>query len=178
MEVSVTVYCGANPVDKSYINLSTKIGEGIASRGWRLVYGGSTLGMMGSCSNAALRLGGEVVGITLKRFKNYHNGLSEIIFVDTMRERQKLLSDLASAMIILPGGQGTLEEMSEVVVERRYKIHNKPLILVNYKGFWDPLIEQFRRMYSDGFAKDSNFLVIVNSAQDALNRLDQLLHTS
>ena len=105
MEVSVTVYCGANPVDKSYINLSTEIGEGIASRGWRLVYGGSTLGMMGSCSNAALRLGGEVVGITLKRFKNYHNGLSEIIFVDTMRERKKLLSDLASAMIILPGGQ-------------------------------------------------------------------------
>ena len=76
-------------------------------------------------------------------------------------------------MIILPGGQGTLEEMSEVVVERRYKIHNKPLVLVNYKGFWDPLIEQFRRMYSDGFAKDSNFLVVVNSAQDALNRLDQ-----
>lgn len=89
--------------------------------------------MMGSCSNAALRLGGEVVGIILKRFKNYHNGLSEIIFVDTMRERKKLLSDLASAMIILPGGQGTLEEMSEVIVERRYKIHNKPLILVNYK---------------------------------------------
>ena len=131
--------------------------------------------MMGSCSNAALHLGGEVVGVTLKRFKNYHDGLSEIVFVETMRERKKLLSDLASAMIILPGGQGTLEEMSEVVVERRYKIHNKPLILVNYKEFWNPLVEQFQRMYSDGFTKDSNFLIIVDSAQDALNRLDQLL---
>ena len=127
MTPKVCVYCGSRPGDNpAYAAAARALGQGLAARGIGLVYGGGKVGMMGALANAALAAGGEVVGIipgALCERELAHKGLSELIVVDDMAQRKAQLADRAQALISLPGGFGTLEEISEALSWAQLDLH-------------------------------------------------------
>ena len=141
---SITVYCSSSRhVAPVYFDAARELGEGIASCGWTLVYGGNNLGLMNAVASAARAGGGKVVGITPKMMaeQNIVDPLcDELIVTATMRERKALLEERGDAFIALPGGIGTFEEWFEVLVGRTLGYHDKPLVLLNVNGYYDPLL--------------------------------------
>lgn len=178
---AVTVYLAASRnVPQKYFDLAHAVGAAIAEEKWLLVYGGNDVGPMGALANGARSRGGRVIGITPHCFND--GGLAdqkchELIFVQNMRERKMLLESRGHAFVALPGGIGTLEEFFEILVGRLLEFHNKPILLVNLDGFWDPLIEMLRRYEAEGFVRPSTFAQfdIVTSVEEAVARLKQLL---
>lgn len=117
------------------------MGRVLAAQGITLVYGGSSIGLMGLMADAALAEGGRVVGVMprgLFRREVAHTGLSELIEVDSMHERKLTMFELSSAYVALPGGIGTLEELTEVLSWAQLGLHDRPIVTVNVDGFWDP----------------------------------------
>jgi len=145
---AVTVYAGSRRLAQAdHVALAAELGASIAARGWVLVYGGSNVGLMGACADAALEAGGRVEGVILDSFSRVaHRGLHALDVVDDMRARKAGLARRGDAFVALPGGFGTLEEVSEILVERQLGFHAKPLVLVNANGFWEPLLALFARM--------------------------------
>jgi uncharacterized protein (TIGR00730 family) len=145
---AVTVYAGSRTRARAeHLSLAAELGSAIAKRGWVLVYGGSNVGLMGACADAALRAGGRVEGVILDSFSRVaHQGLHALDVVGDMRSRKAGLARRGDAFVALPGGFGTLEEVSEILVERQLRFHAKPLVLLNADGFWDPLLALFARM--------------------------------
>ncbi len=165
---TVTLYAGSRRrMLPTYAELARQLGRGIAERGWVLAYGGANIGLMGECADAALAAGGEVRGVILDTFSRVaHRGLHALEVVDNMRERKAGLAHLGDAFVALPGGFGTLEELSEILVERQLAHHHKPLVLVSPDGFWDALIAQFERMVESGLLK-REYLGIISVVPDA-----------
>ncbi len=149
---AVTVYAGSRTRARAeHLSLAAELGTAIAKRGWVLVYGGSNVGLMGACADAALGAGGRVEGVILDSFSRVaHQGLHALDVVGDMRSRKAGLARRGDAFVALPGGFGTLEEVSEILVERQLRFHAKPLVLVNADGFWDPLLALFARMTDAG----------------------------
>jgi len=149
---AVTVYAGSRRrAAERYLALAAELGRAVAGRGWVLVYGGANVGLMGACADAALAAGGRVEGVILDSFSRIaHRGLHELDVVADMRARKAGLARRGDAFVALPGGFGTLEEISEILVERQLGFHHKPLVLVNADGFWDPLLALFARMSDAG----------------------------
>ena len=178
---AITVYLAASTkVDRKYFDLAHSMGAAVADQGWLLVYGGNDVGPMGALAKGARSRGGKVVGITPHCFND--GGLAdtachELIFVENMRERKMVLEARGSAFVALPGGIGTLEEFFEILVGRLLKFHDKPILLVNSDGFWNPMIEMLRRYEAEGFVRPSTFdqFEIVESVADAITRLRVLL---
>ncbi len=154
---SLCVFCGAqNDVPKHFLDMGGYFGGEMAKRNIRLVYGGGDCGIMGTVANAVMQSKGHVTGvfpISLRSLENEHKALSEIVIVGSMHERKKLMFDLSDAFIILPGGFGTMDEMFEILTWKQLKLHNKPVIIVNYKGYWDPLIKLMDNIVATGFAR-------------------------
>jgi hypothetical protein len=151
------------------------LGRAVASRGWVLVYGGSNIGLMGACADAALAAGGRVEGVILDSFSRVaHQGLHALDIVDDMRARKAGLARRGDAFVALPGGFGTLEEVSEILVERQLGFHQKPLVLVNPDGFWDPLLALFARMGDAGLLAPEHRAVpvVVEDVAGALSAID------
>jgi len=142
---AVTVYAGSRKrAHADHLALAAELGGAIAKRGWVLVYGGSNVGLMGACADAALAAGGRVEGVILDSFSRVaHQGLHALDVVADMRTRKAGLARRGDAFVALPGGFGTLEEVSEILVERQLGFHQKPLVLLNAGGFWDPLLALF-----------------------------------
>jgi uncharacterized protein (TIGR00730 family) len=149
---AVTVYAGSRRRARpEHLALAAELGREIARAGWVLVYGGANVGLMGACADAALAAGGRVEGVILDSFSRIaHRGLHALEVVADMRLRKAGLARAGDAFVALPGGFGTLEEISEILVERQLAFHAKPLVLVNPDGFWDPLLALFERMKQDG----------------------------
>lgn len=141
---SIAVYLGkSGRVDQKYKDLATETGRFVARQGWRLVYGGSKTGTMGLVADGALAEGGKVFGVItdfLNSIELEHEGLTELVIAKSMHERKKIMLDNADGFIILPGGVGTLDEFFEILTWRQIAIHDKPIVIVNYDGFWDPLL--------------------------------------
>ncbi|MEO2167100.1 MAG: TIGR00730 family Rossman fold protein, partial [bacterium] len=139
---SVTVYAASSRrCPPALLALAEELGRSLAERGMTVVYGGANIGMMGALAQAALRAGGRVEGVILDRFASVaHDGLHLLETVADMRSRKAGLAARGDAFIALPGAFGTLEEVSEILVERQLHFHEKPLILVNYQNFWNPLL--------------------------------------
>jgi hypothetical protein len=154
---SLCVFCGAqNDVDPKYFAMGAEFGRMLAEQKIRLVYGGGDCGVMGATANAVMQSKGEVTGvfpISLRTLENEHKGLTEIVIVGSMHERKKLMFDLSDAFIILPGGFGTMDEMFEILTWKQLKLHDKPVIIVNYQGYWDPLIALMDNIVNTGFAR-------------------------
>ncbi len=160
---SLCVFCGAqNAVDPIYLELGTRLGQAMAERKRKLVYGGGDCGIMGAVANAVMQANGHVTGvfpISLRNLEREHRGLTEIVMVGSMHERKKLMFDLSDAFIVLPGGFGTMDEMFEILTWRQLQLHQKPVIIVNYNHYWDPLIslmeniihQRFARVETEGF---------------------------
>ncbi len=120
-----------------------ELGLAIASRGWGLVYGGNRVGMMGELADATRAAGGKVIGITPQLFidKGVHDALAdELIVADGMRHRKALMEDRGDAFVALPGGLGTFEEIFEIICGKQLGYHNKPIVLLNVAGYYDPLL--------------------------------------
>jgi hypothetical protein len=173
---SVTVYAASAPEAPAALRaVARALGAGIAERGWLLVYGGATIGLMGELADAALAAGGRVEGVILDTFARVaHQSLHVLDTVGDMRSRKAALAHRGDAFVTLPGGFGTLEEVSEILVERQLGFHAKPLILVNVDGFWDPLLALVERQIAAGLVRPAyrDLLTVVPDADGALAALD------
>lgn len=155
---SICVFCGArNQVPQKYLDMATRVGEEIAGRGYRLIYGGGDCGLMGAAANGALKSGGHVTGVfptILQGKEAEHHGLSENIVVGSMHARKQLMFDKADAFFILPGGFGTMDETFEIITWKQLNVHEKPVIIFNYEGYWNHLIALMEHFFAVGFASD------------------------
>src|SRR5262245_11074168 len=173
---SVTVYAASSrraPPDQ--LDLAAELGRGLAGRGWTIVDGGARIGLMGALADAALGAGGRVEGVILDTFARVaHAGLHALETVADMRARKAGLAHRGDAYVVLPGGLGTLEELSEIAVERQLGLHARPLVLVNFEGFWDPLVAQLDRQVEVGLVRPAHRAVfaIVRDAAEAIAALE------
>lgn len=151
----ICVFCGASPgVGTRYVELAESVGSGLAARGIGVVYGGGRVGLMGAVADAALRAGGEVIGVIPRRLVDRelaHPGLSELHVVTTLHERKAKMSELADAFIALPGGLGTLEELAEVVSWAQLELHDKPIGLLGVDDYWVSLLGWLDHAVREGF---------------------------
>jgi len=157
---SVCVYCGSsNHVDEAYKSTAHAIGVLLAQQNLTLVYGGGHVGLMGTLADAALSVGGNVIGIIpeyLHNRESQHNGLTELHVVECMHERKKMMEDRSDAFLVLPGGFGTLDEVFEILTWKQLGLHNKNIIIFNQNKFWDPMIALIEHVINSGFAPKDN----------------------
>ena len=154
----VAVYCGSS-VGKSeiYAEKAIELGNAIAQKGYGLVFGGSSYGLMGKVADAVLSQGGEVIGVMPKHLmskEKVHSKLTQLYIVDSMHERKKKMVDLSDGFIAFPGGCGTLDEYFEAFTWAQIGLHAKPVILYNVNGFYDALILHFNKMIEEGFLRE------------------------
>ncbi|MBK8341591.1 MAG: TIGR00730 family Rossman fold protein [Flavobacteriales bacterium] len=151
----IAVFCGASKGGDPLIHHAARIaGQAIAARGMGVVYGGGHVGLMGAVADAALQAGGEVIGVIpgfMVEKELAHAGLTELIVVHDMHERKMRMHERSDAVIALPGGFGTMDELFELLTWRQLGLHAKPMGLLNVNGFYSPLLEQIGRMEQDGF---------------------------
>jgi hypothetical protein len=154
---SVCVYCGsANGHDPRFAVAADAFGVALAEAGLRLVYGGGSLGLMGRVARAALSAGGTVIGIIPQFLHDREvmlHEVTELIVTEDMHERKRLMFERSDAFVALPGGVGTLEEVVEMMTWSQLGRHEKPIILANVGGFWDPLNDLIQHMTSAGFIR-------------------------
>lgn len=152
---SICVYCGSNTgSDPIFRESAESLGREMAHAGIRLVYGGGSIGLMGILARAVLAHGGTVTGIIPQFLKDREvmlNEASELVVTADMHERKRVMFERSDAFVALPGGIGTLEEVVEMMTWAQLDQHEKPILIANINGFWDPLISQFERMTGDGF---------------------------
>jgi uncharacterized protein (TIGR00730 family) len=177
----VGVYCAsAMGKDPAFQAEAEALGRGIGAAGMGLVYGGAIRGLMGALANSALSAGAEVVGVlpdALKGREIAHNGITRLELVGTMHERKARISELADALIALPGGYGTLDELLEAVTWAQIGIHHKPCILVNTLNYWDGLLAFIDTAVDCGFVTPENraLLRVAASAEEALSVANSLV---
>jgi hypothetical protein len=166
---SVCVYCGsANRVADSYKQIARTVGLALAEKHKRVVYGGGRVGLMGIVADAALSVGGEVIGIIPEHIQSrevQHTGLTELHVVENMHTRKRMMVERSDAFLVLPGGLGTLDETFEVLTWKQLQLHNKPVVIYNAEGYWDKLIKVIHQLVTSGFAQPSNlelFTVVDN----------------
>lgn len=154
---SVCVFCASsNGVDPIFLEAAKALGTSIAGRGWRLVYGGADVGLMGELANAALAAGGKVTGVipsALVSREIAHPGLTELIETASMHERKAEMAKRADAFLVLPGGLGTLDEMCEILTWRLLGIHEKPVVLINTAGYWNRFLHLLDGAVEAGFLR-------------------------
>lgn len=178
MQMALCVYCGASEqVDHIYRQASVDLGESIAKKGYKLVYGGGRLGLMGLVSSTVLKHSGLVIGITtnhLDQREGAQTGLSELHIVDTMYERKSRMAERADAFIIMPGGYGTLDEFFDTLTCKQLNFHKKPIIIVNINKYWDPLIHLLKHVINDKFAHaEHHFMInVANSVENIFEILN------
>ena len=154
---NVTVYCGASfGNDERYQKVTKKLGEWIGKNNYNLVYGGGKSGLMGLIADSVLENGGKVTGIIthfLSEREIAHEGITKLIKVDTMSERKKKMADLADIFIALPGGPGTLEEITEVVSWAVLALHPCPCIFFNFDNYYNHIRDFYDLMVAKGYMK-------------------------
>ncbi|ALJ22194.1 TIGR00730 family Rossman fold protein [Microbacterium sp. No. 7] len=174
---TVTVFCGSSPgYDPVYVEAASAVGEAIGRAGMGLVYGGGHVGLMGTVADAALRAGAHVTGViprALQAREAVNEAVSELIVVDSMHERKTIMADRADAFLALPGGPGTLEELTEQWTWAQLGIHEKPVGLLNVDGYFDPLLAFVANMRDRGFThpRYTDMLVVATDPVEALARL-------
>ena len=156
---SVCVYCGSRfGGDSAYRAQATALGTALAEAGWRLVYGAGDVGLMGAVANATQAAGGETFGVIPVHLFDREVGkrdLSTFIVTETMHERKKVMFMNSDAIVVLPGGAGSPDELFEVLTWRQLGLHEKPVFLLNTKGYWDPLVGLIDHVIDQGFADAS-----------------------
>lgn len=171
---SVCVYCGAqNKVPQHYLDMAKDFGKQLAEQKITLVYGGGNCGMMGATANAVLTNGGQVIGIfpeELRGLEAEHQGLTEIHVVSGMHDRKKLMFDKSDGFVVLPGGFGTLDETFEMITWRQLGFHHKPIVICNYRNYWDHWEKLATHIIEEGFAPPmtSDCYEIVKNMEDII----------
>ena len=172
---SVAVYCSAsNHVDETYFEVATALGEALAQRQWRLVFGAGSVGLMGAVARGVHAQGGRIFGVipyALDELEVTYKACDELVLVETMRERKALMEHNADAFIALPGGIGTLEEIIEVLVLKQLDYIDRPIVLLNTNGYWASLIALFDEMIKQRFVRagHNSLYKVVETVEDALD---------
>ena len=169
----VCVFTGSRPGSRpAYATAARGLGAAIAKRGWGLVYGGASVGLMGAVADAAMAGGGKAIGVIPRGLVDKeiaHVGLSEQIVTSSMHERKQKMADLADAFIAMPGGFGTFDELFEIVTWAQIAIHSKPVGLLDAEGYFGPLMALVDHAIAEGFVPaDQRALFVVNRDPDAL----------
>ena len=173
----VCVFCGsAAGAMPAYRRAAARLGEALARRGLGLVYGGGSIGLMGVVADAALAAGGEVVGVIPRRLARKeiaHAGLTRLRVVPSMHARKAMMADLADAFVAMPGGLGTLEELTEVLTWAQLGLHAKPCALLDVAGYWRPLIRLLDHAVEERFLRPEHrrLLLVERSPERLLDRL-------
>ena len=156
----ICVFCGSSPGnDPEYKQYAKKMAVALFNNNLSLVYGGGSVGLMGVLADELLELGGEVVGVIpefLVAKEVDHKNLTQMITVSSMHERKQTMSELSDAFIAMPGGFGTLEELAEILTWAQLGLVQKPIGILNVKGYYDDLIRMFDHMAEASFLKDEN----------------------
>ena len=156
----VCVFCGSSKgKNKIYVDYAKELGILLADKNLELVYGGGSVGLMGEMADAMLARGGKVTGVIPKFLYDWevgHDGVTELIIVNSMHERKQKMAEISDCFIAMPGGFGTLEELGETLTWLQLKLIQKPIGILNVNGFYDQLIDQLDHMVYEGFLKNSN----------------------
>jgi hypothetical protein len=176
---SITIFCGSSDgSEEIYRSQAISLGKTLARRNIQIVYGGAKVGLMGAVADAALEEGGAVTGV-LPRFLRTreiaHEGLSELVMVDSMHERKTKMHELSDGFIALPGGFGTLEELFEILTWAQLGLHKKPVGLLNVEGFYDHLQHLLNTMVAKGFLNEVNYsmLLVGNDIPELLEKMNR-----
>jgi hypothetical protein len=173
----ICVFCGASPGnDPRHAEAARALGRAIAARGLELVYGGGSVGLMGTVADAALAAGARVTGVipeVLQIRELAHRGLSDLRVVGSMHERKALMAELSDGFVALPGGMGTLEELSEVLTWAQLGLHARPVGLLDVGGYYRPLVAFFDQAVSSGFLRPAHRAILQEA--EAPERLLDLL---
>ncbi len=178
--LSICVYCGSRSgADPAYAAAARAVGREIGARGWRLVYGGGRAGLMGTVADAAIAAGATVIGVipqALMAREHGHRGLDELIVVETMHERKRLMAEHSNAFVALPGGIGTLEELFEAWTWLQLGYHAKPVGVLNAAGYYDGLLTFLGHAVAHGFMTQAqrDLLRVEAEAGALLDRLAAL----
>jgi hypothetical protein len=169
---SICVFCGSsNKVNQEFLDEGKKLGKLLAQKNYHMVFGAGDCGIMGSTANSALDNGGTVTGVyprILKGLEEEHTKLTELITVDDMHTRKMTMFNKSDAFVILPGGFGTMDETFEVITWKQLHTHEKPVILYNYKGYWDNWVKMTDKFIELGFASQDtrNLYNVVDNIED------------
>ena len=152
---SICVYCGSSSNTRaSHRQAAAEFGTLLAAEGVSLIFGGGRVGLMGLAADATLNSGGRVIGVIpefLAAREVAHTKCTELHTTVTMHERKQQMADLSDAFVILPGGLGTLDEMFEIITWRQLSLHQKPIIIANIDGYWDPLEKLIQNISSENY---------------------------
>ena len=180
-EVNVCVFAASSSrIDEQYVHAAYELGRLIAVNGWTCVNGAGSQGLMRAVSDGALDAGGNAIGVIPKFMvdNNWHyDRLTSMIITPDMHERKQTLADMAQAVVALPGGCGTLEELLEMLTWRQLHLVSFPIIVLNTGGFYDPLIEMVTRCIDRGFMKPShhNLWHIASTPQQVIEYIQHAL---
>ncbi len=179
---SICVFCGSSPgADPAHREAAARLGQTLGREGVQLVYGGGHLGMMGALAEAALAAGSRVLGVIpehLTRIEKAFLEISELVVVDTMHTRKHKMFDVSDAFCVLPGGMGTMDEFFEILTWKQLRLHNKPIVIVNNQGYWDPLIRLADSIVANGYASQATvklFTVVDDVLPTARRELEAVL---
>lgn len=177
---SVCVYCASSrQADQEYAQSARRLGEILGELGVTLIYGGGAVGSMGAVADGALSRGGRVLGI-LPRFMDElewgHPGISELCLVDSMAQRKQQMIDRADALIALPGGSGTLEELLEALTWKRLGLHGKPIVIVNTRDFYAPLLAMLEHTIEERFmdVRHRDMWTVVRRVEEVLPAIREM----
>jgi len=174
----IAVFCGSKSGSSAvFVAHAHELGALLAFRGKTMVYGGGSVGMMGAVADAVMHGGGQVIGVItelLLTWEQQHTGITDLLVVPDMHIRKKMMYELSDAAIILPGGNGTLDELFEMLTWNTLQIHDKKIVLLNSGGYYQHLIAHMHQMQAEGFLYENwtNRLIIVNTPEEAISVLD------
>lgn len=177
---TLCVYCGSSTGhDPRHVATATALGKLLARENITLVYGGGRVGLMGVVADATLAAGGKAIGVIptmLKTVELAHAGLTELIAVDTMHARKHRMFEISDAFAILPGGLGTLDEAFEIITWRQLGLHDKPILLLDSGGYWQPFRALLEHVIAGGFARPetARLITVVDNIADIPSILARL----
>lgn len=173
----VALFCGARAgLDPRYRRITTDATHTLVQAGHSIVYGGGNIGLMGAIADAAISVGGDIVGVipaSMVEEELAHHGISRLEVVHTMHERKARMAELADAFIALPGGYGTLDEIFEIITWKQLQLHQKPIGFLNSLGYFDELLVWIDKAVAAGFVPDKHGRLFVAEQEmgTLLNRM-------
>ena len=175
---NICIYCSSsNVVDPIFFQTANELATLMAKKGHALVYGGACIGLMGELAKTIHHNNGKVIGVIPEKLRDKgvcYEQADKLIITKDMRERKAIMEELSDAFITLPGGFGTLEEVAEMITARQLGFHNKPIIILNIAGYYDPLIGFFEHMFKFKFSKTDfrNSYYVTSSVEDCVKYIE------
>lgn len=178
---SICVYCGSSPGnDPAYVKAGHELGAALARASIKLIFGGGTNGIMGAVARGALEYGGKVGAIIpefLTTRETTHDAMKifeDLTVVTTMHERKQAMFERSDAFVALPGGLGTIEEIVEIMTWAQLGRHRKPIVFVNIKNFWTPMLQMIEHMENVGFLHSKHLIqpIIINRIEDIIPAIE------